>query len=68
MLSGAVFLGDLQLIDVPFDSPFLTDFTHTSQIVPRRPMTQTLDPLKFQIYTLNHFSECKKHVLFIQQT
>lgn len=41
LLSGTAFLDDLKLIDVLFDSPFLTDFTHTSQIVPRRSMTQT---------------------------
>lgn len=68
LLSGTAFLGDLKLIDVLCDSPFLTDITHTSQIVPRRFMTQTLAPLKFQTYTLNCFSECNRLVLLIQQT
>lgn len=68
LLNGTAFLGDLKLIDVLFDNPFLTDITHTSQIVPRRPMIQTLAPLKFQTYILNCFSECKRHVSLTQQT
>lgn len=55
LLSGNIFLGDLKLI-VLSDSPFLTDFTRTSQIISRRSMTQTLASLKFQSDILNCLS------------